>query len=342
MTNWLGRVHETIPSATTYDIASKAATKATDDKLTSVLKKAKSGDTFKHEGKTYYVAKEKDFDWGKAKTFRKSQTIPEANVVIAKGGEEVETKHKDGKETKATAKKGDYIVTWKDEDKGVLTPEQFAKAWEKAPNGGYRATNWGKAVPVKRNTVFLAPWGVAQFIPKGGYAFKSGALGEFYGNRKEAFESTYGEEAPETKEKPTSAKKPTTTDAVEKPGKVKYQRKSIQHPNHSMVSKDGYLAPAGYYGSKNTMKAKAYAIHDAYGNHIGDIYNVQHIHERLNKARNLAISHTPVERWKSRSPDGRDLNHYLSGGMKTQQDAIDMLVHASKSDAKKDKRGTSA
>lgn len=203
LANWLDRVHEIVPISMTYGVSKKMSDKLVAQKLSAAVKKAKSGTAFKHEGKTYYVAKEKDFDWSKAKSYRKHGSVPKESVVVANGGETVKTLHDGAKggsqETvQHEVKKGDYIVTWSGGDKGVMTPEAFAKAWEPAPDGkSYRATNYGLAIPVKRNTVFYAPWGGAQFIPKGGYAFKSGATGEFYGNRKETFERDYRqEEAP--------------------------------------------------------------------------------------------------------------------------------------------------
>ena len=101
------------------------------------------------------VVSASDFDFSRAKTYRKTATIRADQVKVAKGGEEVTTRQpgKDGSfvETRNKANAGDYIVTRSAGDSYVTAKDKFPKMWEPHPNqpGVYRSTNYGKAVTVR-------------------------------------------------------------------------------------------------------------------------------------------------------------------------------------------------
>lgn len=150
-----------------------------------------------------------DFDFSKAKTYRKTATLSADQIKTAVGGESVVTRQpsKDGGsfvETTNTAKPGDRIVTRSPGDSYVIPGEKFSKLYEPHPDqpGVYRSTNVGKAIRVNRDVSIKAPWGEVQNIKKGGVIFKSETTGDVYGNQKETFNADF---KPETK-----AKKPTS------------------------------------------------------------------------------------------------------------------------------------
>jgi hypothetical protein len=141
------------------------------------------------------------FDFDAAPRFRKTATIPVANVVFARGGEEIVTLQPDdaGKfiESKNIAKPGDAIVTRSPGDSYI--PKKFSNNFEIDPNNPaeYRSKNFGRAIFQTEPVVIAAPWGEDQTIMAGGVIFEShaGAEPEVYGNQAASFEADYAREA---------------------------------------------------------------------------------------------------------------------------------------------------
>ena len=142
-----------------------------------------------------------DFDFSNAPKFRKTATLDAANVVVAKGGEEVVTLQPDGKggefvETTKTAKPNDKIVHREANDRYIIDSAKFDKLYEINPENPdtYRSTNTGRAILMEEDIVILASWGEDQNIAAGGILFKSDANGEVYGNQKHSFEGDFARE----------------------------------------------------------------------------------------------------------------------------------------------------
>ncbi|MEW6438460.1 MAG: hypothetical protein AB1508_14975 [Pseudomonadota bacterium] len=140
------------------------------------------------------------FDFDAAPWFRKTATIPVANVAFAKGGEEIITLQPDaaGKfiESKNIAKPGDAIVTRSPGDSYI--PKKFSNNFEIDPHNPaeYRSKNFGRAIFQAGSVVIAAPWGEDQTIMAGGVIFEShaGAEPEVYGNQAASFEADYARE----------------------------------------------------------------------------------------------------------------------------------------------------
>jgi hypothetical protein len=141
------------------------------------------------------------FDFDAAPCFRKTATIPVANVVFAKGGEQIITLQPDdaGKfiESRNIAKPGDAIVTRSPGDSYI--PKKFSNNFEIDPHNPaeYRSKNFGRAIFQTEPVVIAAPWGEDQTIMAGGVIFEShvGAEPEVYGNQAASFEADYAREA---------------------------------------------------------------------------------------------------------------------------------------------------
>lgn len=142
-----------------------------------------------------------DFDFTGAPLFRKTATIPVANVVFAKGGEKVVTLQSGAAgeftETTNIARPGDAIVTRGPGDSYV--PKKFSNNFEINPanSSEYRSKNFGRAIFQDEDFVITAPWGEDQRIMAGGVIFQSlaGAAPEVYGNQGDSFEADYAREA---------------------------------------------------------------------------------------------------------------------------------------------------
>lgn len=153
-----------------------------------------------------------DFDFSKAKVYRKTATLSADQIAVAKGGESVVTRQKDKAgsyvETTNVAKPGDRIITRSPGDSYVVAGDKFAKLYEPHPEqpGVFRSNNVGKAVRVTRNVEIMAPWGEKQLIKKGGVIFQS-MTGEVYGNAKETFNADF------KPEKASSGKRGTQNEA---------------------------------------------------------------------------------------------------------------------------------
>jgi len=110
-----------------------------------------------------------------------------------------------GKETKNTARAGDWIVinmssdrkVLRDRDGGVnryvITAESFPSLYEAAGDSGsfgdiYRAKGVVEAIPLPGGFSIMAPWGERQIAPAG-YLLCNGA--DVYGNNQETFVATY-------------------------------------------------------------------------------------------------------------------------------------------------------
>jgi hypothetical protein len=142
-----------------------------------------------------------DFDFTDAPLFRKTATIPVANVVIAKGGEKVVTLQSGAAgqfvETINVAQAGDAIVIRGAGDSYI--PKKFANNFEINPGdaGEYRSKNFGRAIFQDEDFIIAAPWGEDQSIVAGGVIFQSlaGEAPEVYGNQGVSFEADYSREA---------------------------------------------------------------------------------------------------------------------------------------------------
>jgi hypothetical protein len=142
-----------------------------------------------------------DFDFTGAPLFRKTATIPVANVVFAKGGEKVVTLQAGAAgqfvESTNIAQPGDAIVTRSPGDSYI--PKKFSNNFEINPGNSneYRSKNFGRAIFQDEDFVIAAPWGEDQTIKAGGVVFQSlaGEEPEVYGNQAASFEADYSREA---------------------------------------------------------------------------------------------------------------------------------------------------
>jgi hypothetical protein len=142
-----------------------------------------------------------DFDFTDAPLFRKTATIPVANVAFAKGGEKVVTLQSESSgqfvESTNIAQPGDAIVTRSAGDSYI--PKKFSNNFEINPGNPaeYRSKNFGRAIFQDEDFIIAAPWGEDQTIKAGGVVFQSlaGASPEVYGNQAASFEADYAREA---------------------------------------------------------------------------------------------------------------------------------------------------
>jgi hypothetical protein len=142
-----------------------------------------------------------DFDFTGAPLFRKTATIPVANVIFAKGGEKIVTLQSGSAgefaETTNIAQPGDAIVTRGAGDSYI--PKKFTNNFEINPGNPseYRSKNFGRAIFQDEGFIIAAPWGEDQTIAAGGVVFQSlaGDTPEVYGNQGHSFEADYAREA---------------------------------------------------------------------------------------------------------------------------------------------------
>jgi hypothetical protein len=142
-----------------------------------------------------------DFDFTDAPLFRKTATIPVANIVFAKGGEKVVTLQSGSSgeftETTNLAQRGDAILTRSPGDSYI--PKKFSNNFEINPRNPaeFRSKNFGRALFQDEGFIIAAPWGEDQTIKAGGVVFQSlaGASPEVYGNQAASFEADYAREA---------------------------------------------------------------------------------------------------------------------------------------------------
>jgi hypothetical protein len=122
-----------------------------------------------------------DFDFTDAPLFRKTATIPVANVAFAKGGEKVVTLQSESAgqfvESTNIAQPGDAIVTRSAGDSYI--PKKFSNNFEINPGNPaeYRSKNFGRAIFQDEDFIIAAPWGEDQTIKAGGVVFQSLADG---------------------------------------------------------------------------------------------------------------------------------------------------------------------
>ncbi len=142
-----------------------------------------------------------DFDFTGAPLFRKTATIPVANVMFAKGGEKVVTFQSGASgqfvESTNVAQPGDAVVTRSPGNSYI--PKKFSNNFEINPANPaeYRSKNFGRAIFQDEDFIIAAPWGEDQTIMAGGVVFQSlaGEEPEVYGNQAASFEADYAREA---------------------------------------------------------------------------------------------------------------------------------------------------
>ncbi len=141
-----------------------------------------------------------EINFSQAPLFRKMASIPKVNVQIAKGGEEIITKHpekngKDTTETKNVAKEGDRIVTRSPGDSYIITADNFNKLYTENDTH-FISSNLGRAVLVEEDVIISVSWQKDQppqdqSINAGGVIFRSEVSGEIYGNQAHTFEADF-------------------------------------------------------------------------------------------------------------------------------------------------------
>jgi hypothetical protein len=153
----------------------------------------KDSQTNGRTNKMYIPKKRGDFNFSGAKFYRKTTTLPKANVrkVTAKF-ENIGTIIGDSVETLnvARADLGDYVIVGLQGEQYVNRASQYASLWEENPIDPtqLRSKNCGWAIPLLVDTEIEPPWGGIQRVAKGGVAFLRYETREMYLIEKKAFE----------------------------------------------------------------------------------------------------------------------------------------------------------
>jgi len=138
-----------------------------------------------------------EFDFSRAKVFRKRAPLAKANVEVAARRQSVVTTVDGLEETRSVAEPGDRIVTGARGERYVIKAQKFDALYEEdaADPSRYRSKTLVRALPLKEDTELRAPWDEWQRAKKGGFVVQRiGAPDDVYLIAESVFKATYAPE----------------------------------------------------------------------------------------------------------------------------------------------------